>query len=211
MLKPLGYLTEYCLNCTWKILQPENNRKMLTTSFNQVFLGISAYCIIIFSSSVQAVQPNVLDINEIISADITTLSEDTKIFNTIGMGIALSIAECDGRDICDPTVDEDEIGKLIETLDRRIEDVISREQNDEEELTTIRTAYIDTRDKYADYMERLSKITKPELPEEELIEEDFFVEEDAMTEDEYGAFDDTEDVLEDDEDLGDDDYDPEDT
>jgi len=174
-------------------------------------ISLSACCAITLSFQVLAAQADVLDINEITDADITTLLEDTKVFNTIGMGIALSIAECTGKDICEPTVDEDEIGQLIEALDQRIEGVIFREQNNEEELSTIRTAYIDTRDKYSDYLQKLSKIARPEIPQEEFVEEDLFTNEDALTEDEYSAFDDFEEDLLDDEDLDlEDEYDPED-
>jgi len=163
--------------------------------------SLSAYCTIMLSSPALAAQSDVLDINEINNADITTLLEDTKVFNTIGMGIALSIAECTGKDICEPTVDEGEIGQLIEALDRRIEGVVSRQQDSEEELTPVITAYVDTKEKYEDYLERLGKIARPELSQEEFVEEDLFTDEDALTEDEYSAFDDFEEDLEDDEEL----------
>ena len=175
-------------------------------------ISITVCCVISITGSLFAAQSDVLDINEIGNADITVLLEDTKVFNTIGMGIALSIAECHGKDICEPTVDEGEIGQLIETLDQRIEGVVSRQKNSEEELTPIITAYVDTKEKYADYLERLSEISRPEpeLPEEEFVEEDLFTDEDALSEDEYSAFDDFEEDLEDDEDLdeSEDEYDP---
>jgi hypothetical protein len=178
----------------------------------KLFISITTYCAIIFTGPVFAAQSDVLDINEIGNADISTLLEDTKTFNTIGMGIALSIAECHGKDICEPNVDEDEIGQLIETLDQRIEGVVSRQQNNEEELTPVITAYVDTKEKYADYLAKLSEISKPEpeVPQEEFVEEDIFTDEDALTEDEYSAFDDFEEDLEDDEDLDEfeDEYDP---
>jgi len=154
-----------------------------------------------YSVPVLSVSTDVLDIDEIISSDINTLVEDTKVFNTIGLGIALSIAQCEGRDICDPTVDENEIGQLIEALDQRIEGVVSRQQNSDEELTNVITAYVDTKEKYADYLQRLSEIARPEIPQEEFAEEDLFSSEDALTEDEYSAFDDFEEDLEDDEEL----------
>ena len=167
---------------------------------------------IAYSVPVLSVSTDVLDIDEITSSDINTLVEDTRVFNTIGLGIALSIAQCEGRDICDPTVDENEIGQLIEALDRRIEGVVSRQQDNEEDMSNIITAYVDTREKYTDYLQRLGKIARPEIPQEEFAEEDLFSSEDALTEDEYSAFDDFEEDLEDDEDLDEleDEYDPED-
>ncbi len=183
----------------------------MTHTLRNFLISLTACCAIAISNPMLAAQSDVLDINEISDADITTLLEDTKVFNTIGMGIALSIAECTGKDICEPTVDEGEIGQLIEALDRRIEGVVSRQQNSEEELTNVITAYVDTKEKYSDYLQKLSKISRPELPQEEFVGDDFFTDEDALTEDEYSAFDDFEEDLEDDEDLDEleDEFDPE--
>lgn len=102
---------------------------------------------IMASMPVLSASNDVLDINEINNADISILLDDTKVFNTIGMGIALSIALCEGKDVCDPTVDENEISQLIDALDQRIEGVVSRQQNNEEGLTNIITAYVDTKGK----------------------------------------------------------------
>ena len=183
----------------------------MTHLLRNFLIRLFACCAITLSVPVLAAQSDVLDINEINDADITTLLEDTKVFNTISMGIALSIAECTGKDICEPTVDEGEIGQLIEALDQRIEGVVSRQQNNEEELTPIITAYVDTKEKYSDYLQKLSKIARPEIPQEEFVEEDLFSNEDALTEDEYSAFDDFEEDLEDDEGLDEleDEFDPE--
>jgi len=157
-----------------------------------------AYSVPVLSAAI-----DVLDTDEIINSDINTLTEDTKVFNVIGMGIALSIAQCDGKDICDPTVDKNEIGQLIEALDRRIEGVVSRQQDSEEDLSNIITAYVDTKENYTDYIERLNQITRSpviEPAEDEFAEEDIFADEDAMTEDEYSTFSDFDDSLADDED-----------
>ena len=169
--------------------------------------------VIMVSMPVLSASTDVLDINEVANADITTLLDDAKMFDTIGMGIALSIALCEGKDGCDPTVNENEIGQLIEALDKRIEGVVSRQQNSEEDLTSIITAYVDTKEKYADYMDRLSKISKipePGLPQEEFAEEDIFADEEALTEDEFSAFEDSAEDLEDDEAFEEDDYNPDD-
>jgi hypothetical protein len=164
---------------------------------------------IAYSTTVISASTDVLDVDEITSADISRLLDDTKVFNSIGMSIALSIALCEGREICDPTVNEDEIGQLLETLDKRIEGVVIRQENSEEELTDIITAYIDTKERYHDYMNKLSKISKSPVVEDEFSNEDIFADEDAMTEDEFSAFDDADELLEDDVDLEDDEYDPE--
>ena len=165
---------------------------------------ITMQFVITVSMPVLSASTDVLDINEVSNAEITILLDDAKTFDTIGMGIALSIAQCNGKDGCEPTVNESEISQLIEALEKRIEGVVSRQQNSEEDLTNIITAYVDTKEKYTDYMDRLSKMTKipePELPQEEIADEDIFADEEALTEDEFSAFDDTDEDLEDDEAL----------
>lgn len=176
-------------------------------------------CISALSMSVLTTA-DVLDLDEVSSADANTLSQDTKVFDTIGMGIALSIAQCEGRENCEPSVDEAEVQQLIEALDKRIEGVVSRQQESEEDLGNIITAYVDTKERYTDYMDRLGKITKspePELPQDEFAEEDVFADDGAMTEDEFSAFEDFDETLkddatifqDDDSALQDDEFDPE--
>ncbi len=170
---------------------------------------ITVQFVIMVSMPVFSASTDVLDINEVSNAEITTLLDDAKMFDTIGMGIALSIALCDGKDGCEPTVNESEISQLIEALERRIEGVVSRQQNSEEDLTSIITAYVDTKEKYTDYLDRLSKISKSpeaELVQEEIADEDIFADEEALTEDEFSAFDDSADDLVDDEALEEDEF-----
>ena len=174
--------------------------------YRNKLLIITAVITYSYCSPVIAAQSDVLEIDEIANADLSTLLDDTKLFNTISMGIALSIAECNGKEICEPTVDEGEIGQLIEALDRRIESVVTRQQNSEEELTSVITAYVDTKEKYADALQRLGEIARPEPPQDEfIVEEDAFSNEDALIEDEYSFFSDIDEEIEDDEedeDLG---------
>ena len=168
---------------------------------------------VMVSMPVLSASTDVLDINEVINADITTLLDDAKMFDTIGMGIALSIALCDGKIGCEPTVNESEISQLIEALEKRIEGVVSRQENSEEDLTNIITAYVDTKEKYNDYLGMLSKMTtisEPELPQDVITDEDIFADEEVITEDDFSAFDDSVEDLVDDESLEEDDYNPDD-
>ena len=177
---------------------------VMINHIRKYLLIITVQLSIAFSMQAFAVSTDVLDLDEVTTADSDTLLADTRVFNTIGMGIALSIAECDGRDVCDPTVGETEIEQLIDALDQRIETVVTRQKDNEEELSNIILAYVDTKEKYTDYMERLSKIIRSpviEPAEDEFAGEDIFADEEAMTEDEYSAFSDFEDSLEDDEEL----------
>lgn len=162
---------------------------------------IVMHFVITMSMPVFAASTDVLDINDISNANINALLDDAKTFDTIGMGIALSIALCEGKVGCEATVNESEIDQLIEALEKRIEGVVSRQQTGEEDLNNIITAYVDTKEKYNDYLDRLSKIgisPEPEIPQEEIADEDIFADEEALTEDEFGAFDDSaEDLFED--------------
>ncbi len=155
-----------------------------------------------FSMQVFSASADILDINEIDNADVSAMFNDTEVFNTISMGIALSIAMCDGSEICDPTVNEDEIEQLIEALDSRIGSIVTRQQNSEEELTPVITAYVDAKEKYTDYLQMLSKISRVEPAQDEFTEEEApFFGGDTLNEDDYAIFADAEEDIEDDVDL----------
>lgn len=156
----------------------------------------------------------ILNKDEAAQADLSTLQNESSVFQSIGMGIALSIAQCEGVDLCSFTVDVDEIQELINTLDARIDSLILRQEEAEDpvEFDKILTAYVSERDNYTTHLDKLKNITSTLDEEVDLLdtlepEQDFPVEaaRDAelleYVEDELSLFED--DELEDDEDLED--------
>lgn len=114
----------------------------------------------------------ILDDIEAEQADTAALNAETKVFDSIGMGIALSLAQCEEQDQC-LVIDANEIEQLIGTLDERINDLILRQNGGKGEFTDILTVYVDQRESYLKYQEELEELigitadTGAGLPEED--------------------------------------------
>ena len=158
----------------------------------------------------------ILEKSEAEQADLGLLSDEPIVFQSIGMGIALSIAQCDGVELCSLTVEESEIQELINALDARINSLILRQEQaeDPEGFDKVLTAYVNERDNYNAHLEKLKEITSTLDTDVDLLDEleldaepDFPVEAARNAElleyieDELELFED--DELVDDEDLGD--------
>ncbi len=169
--------------------------------------------IILLSTNVAAA---ILDKDEAANADLTLLQNETALFQSIGMGIALSIAQCEGVELCSLTVEEKEIQELIKALDERIDSLVLRQEEVEDPVSfdKVLTAYVNERDSYASHLEKLKSITPALDNELDLLDEsvgndevsDFPVDSARNEElldylNDLEAFEDEE--LEDDEDLGD--------
>lgn len=144
---------------------------------------------LLFCGYTVAVKAEILDIGRIIDADVTTLQRDIDLFNNIGAGIELVVADCEGQDICEPPVHEIEIKNIIGVLEERINEILLRQQEAEAELADIVIAYVESKEKYIAHLNNLSEIA---APDELLVEDIFFNDADV--------FEDFDDELEDDED-----------
>lgn len=126
---------------------------MLTRFKFCFFLIISIYGANLFAA--------ILDKSEAEKADINLLKDETTVFQSIGMSIALSLAQCEGVDLCSLTVDEDEIKELINVLDARINSLTLKQEQAEDpvEFDKVLTAYINERDNYSTHLEKLKSLT----------------------------------------------------
>ncbi len=115
----------------------------------------------------------ILDKNEADQADLGLLQNETVLFQSIGLGIALSIAQCEGVDLCSLTVEEGEIQELINTLDQRIDSLVLKQEEAEDPVgfDKVLTAYISERDNYATHLEKLKNISSTLDDDSELLEE----------------------------------------
>jgi hypothetical protein len=156
----------------------------------------------------------ILTNEEVEQADLSLLVDETKVFQSIGMGIALSLAQCEGIDLCSLTVEESEIRELLKALESRIGSLILKQEeaDDPAGIDNVLTAYMNERDSYNAHLEKLQSITSTLDTDSELLDEatglepDFPVESARNEElldylNELEAFEDEE--LEDDEDLED--------
>lgn len=159
----------------------------------------------------------ILDNEEAADAEVSKLQAEAALFKTIGAGIALSLAQCEGDDLCTVNVEEVELKELLKVLSERINVLTLKQEEviDPDEFQQVLTAYVNEYDNYSSHLEKLNAI-KGEIYESEdsvadefqfEIEEADFPVESARNEalpsylDELEAFED-EEIL-DDEDLGD--------
>src|SRR3989304_1979899 len=116
----------------------------------------------------------ILDDNEASLADATALTAEAELFKSIGMGIALAIYQCGEESACRPYVSKDELGHLLNTLDKRISDLAAREQEQQGAFTEVITVYVNQREDYLRYQNELDKFAGAEAGEEALAEGDMF-------------------------------------
>ncbi len=133
----------------------------------------SAYLFIILASV--NLSAAILDKDEADKADLNLLQDETVLFQSIGMGIALSIAQCEGVDLCSLTVEEDEIQELIKTLDARIEGLVLKQEEAEDPVgfDKVLTAYINERENYTSHLEKLKNITSTLDVDSDLLDDTF--------------------------------------
>ncbi len=102
----------------------------------------------------------ILNKAELEQADITMLQTDSATFTSIQRGIALSLAQCDGVDLCTLKVDEAEMEALINALETRIDALTLKQENveDPDSFQAILATYVDTRDDYNAQLEKLREL-----------------------------------------------------
>lgn len=158
-------------------------------------------------------------------APTPALRDEVRLFSSIRMGLALSMAQCEGRELCTPTVNSDEVQRLLETLNTRIEDLTLKQESveDPEAFEEVLSLYVDERDNLNSFLERLGTVEEDiedigvesevvdfedaEL-DETLSEDATFADEpvDSAAGDEFEIFEDVGEELEDD--IGADEFDP---
>lgn len=116
------------------------------------------FLLFVFSHSANA---TILTKSEMEQADLGQLNQEASIFQSISMGIALLLAQCEGIDLCILSVDEDEISELINALDLRINKLIlqQEEAEDPEAVDNILTAYMNERDNFGAHLEKLKTLS----------------------------------------------------
>ncbi len=192
-----------------------------------LIIGFSAFLLLSMGSA----QARIMDDDEAKLADTSLLENEASMFKNIRMGIALSFAFCEDQASCSPSVDSNEVKRLISKLDNRINDLTLRQESVEDpvEYDQVLSLYVDERDNYSAILQRLGTVeediediaaeeemdlSEPEL-EDTLAEETPVVEDEASEVvveqvDEPDFFEDSDLDLEDDEDMEEfeDDFDP---
>ena len=69
----------------------------------------------------------ILDKDEARQADLSTLQEEISLFQSISLGISLSLAHCDNNENCSLPMEEKEIQQLLDTIESRIDSLAKRQ------------------------------------------------------------------------------------
>ena len=136
-----------------------------------MFITLITWLLVINTPFVFAATGRILEGIEAEQADKAALVAEANIFKSIGMGIALSLAQCEGQDQCQ-VIDADEIEQLLNTLDERIDNLILRQGGGEGEYTEVLTAYIDQREKYLKYQDKLEEIVGIPEAADNIVQDD---------------------------------------
>lgn len=106
------------------------------------------------------VQARILADDEAAQASTPTLQDEARLFSAIRMGFALSMAQCTGRELCTPSVNADEVRRLLETLNTRIEDLTLKQESveDPEAFEEVLSLYVDERDNLNSVLDKLKPV-----------------------------------------------------
>jgi len=119
-----------------------------------------------------ATEGRILSGNEVNPSASEQLSDEIAVFQSVGQGIQLSLAACADRPGCEPMLSEDELAQLIQTLDKRIEQLNAAGESAEQTANVDRLIkeYRQTRQQYATYMQELRDIQRglKDMAEEEV-------------------------------------------
>jgi len=140
---------------------------------NRIGLFIVLYLLMWSPIPLLAATGRILDEKEAKQADTTALAAEASLFKSIGQGIALSLAQCEGQSSCNPAVSKDELVHLLETLDKRINDLVARQEQKQGDYTEVMTAYVNQREAYRGYQADLEKFTGGATGAEDLGKDTF--------------------------------------
>ena len=112
--------------------------------------------------SLAAAGGGILANDEAQTANSNALLTEVSVFKSIREGITLSLALCGSEDSCEPAASSGELQQLIATLDLRIDGLTQRQQasDDTAGLEDVLIAYVDEREGYARFLEKLGTGTE---------------------------------------------------
>ena len=108
------------------------------------------------------VDAEILDEAATAGADIEKLKAETKVLETIGQGVTLSLAQCAGVENCEPPVNRAELERLAATVEQRINGLVPRQS--ETGVEDLLIAYASIRDTYSSQLGKLGEIAPEAEP-----------------------------------------------
>jgi hypothetical protein len=122
--------------------------------------------------------------------DVGLFEEELTLYGQIGMGIALSLAQCEEQEGCVPSVTEDELNTMIESLKARVIELERRlaeatDSNVRSELGELIEGFNEELKEFRDYRQELQEFFASEEEDEDFDEDEGFDDEDFNEEDLY--------------------------
>lgn len=108
-----------------------------------------------------AAEGRILDKVEAEQADTAAFAAEAEIFKSIGLSIALSIAQCSSQQDCKPAVDDSELDTLLDNIDDRINRLVAKQQDGKEDYTELLTAYVNEKENFQKYKDKLDALSAP--------------------------------------------------
>lgn len=100
---------------------------------------------------------------ELDKADVATLQAEAELLETIRKGITLTLALCEPGQACTPSVNRDELHRIIEKVGKRIDVLTARHsETNDAALEPVMLAYVDVRDNYTKVLEQLTALVPVE-------------------------------------------------
>lgn len=105
----------------------------------------------------------ILDDKDAERAEAGTLQAEAQLFEVIRQGIAVTIAQCEGTPGCVPTVSREELNRIVGKLETRLDVLTARHsQSGDAALEPVLLAYVEARDGYNQFLEKLASVLPPE-------------------------------------------------
>lgn len=120
---------------------------------------VFAFCGLLLVTAAQAEEGGILSDRQVAAADLTALKSDAALFEQIKDGVMLSLAVCEEGKPCTPTVNADEVQRILFKLDARITTLSTRyDKTREPGLDQVLLTYADARKGYARALDLLDSI-----------------------------------------------------
>ena len=106
-----------------------------------------------------AATSGILASTEVQEAAPDILEAEANLFKSIGMGLALALAQCEQNADCNVGVSKTELERLLKTLNDRIDSLVLRLESGDSGIETPLLMYATQRDNYLQYQKKLAQIT----------------------------------------------------
>lgn len=122
------------------------------------------------------------------AADLTSLKAEAGTFEAIRLGLALSLARCEGQSDCETSINEGEMDFLLDALQLRVDDMANRLDTEEDTKQTeqVLAIFENELDSYFYYYDSIRALTGEDVDASiSFAEDNFGLKNDTLDEDDF--------------------------